>query len=52
MDNRNQQFKRVAFAALDDKLSPNDRDGQIAKLGVFILLSSDDMETNEILPLY
>jgi hypothetical protein len=52
MDSRNQQFKRAAFAAIDDKLTPDDMDGQIAKLGVFMLLSSDDMETKEILPLY
>jgi hypothetical protein len=52
MDSRNQQFKRAAFAAIDDKKSPEEMDERIAKLGVFILLSSDDMETNEILPLY
>jgi hypothetical protein len=52
MDSRNQQFKRAAFAAIDDKLPPEEMDGRIAKLGVFMLLSSDDMETNEILPLY
>jgi hypothetical protein len=52
MDSRNQQFKRTAFAAIDDKKPPEETDGRIAKLGVFMLLSSDDMETNEILPLY
>jgi hypothetical protein len=52
MDSRNQQFKRTAFAALDDKKSPEETDARIAKLGVFMLLSSDDMETKEILPLY
>ena len=52
MDSRNQQFKRAAFAAIDDKRSPEEMDKQIAKLGVFMLLSSDDMETSEILPLY
>jgi hypothetical protein len=52
MDSRTQQFKRAAFAALDDKKSPEEMDERIAKLGVFMLLSSDDMETNEILPLY
>jgi len=52
MDSRNQQFKRAAFAAIDDKKSPEEMDERIAKLGVFMLLSSDDMETNEILPLY
>jgi len=52
MDSRNQQFKRTAFAALDDKKTPEEMDKSIAKLGVFMLLSSDDMDTNEILPLY
>jgi hypothetical protein len=52
MDSRNQQFKRAAFAAIDDKKSPEEMDAQIAKLGVFMLLSSDDIETSEILPLY
>jgi hypothetical protein len=52
MDSRNQQFKRAAFSAIDDKKSPEEMDAWLAKLGVFMLLSSDDMETNEILPLY
>jgi transposase len=52
MDSRNQQLKRAAFAAIDDKLSSDEMDEKIAKLGVFMLLSSDDMETKEILPLY
>lgn len=52
MDSRNQQFKRAAFAAIDDKKPPEEMDNRIAKLGVFMLLSSDDMDTSEILPLY
>jgi len=52
MDSRNQQFKRAAFAAIDDGKSPEEMDARIAKLGVFMLLSSENMETNEILPLY
>ncbi len=51
-DSRNQQFKRSAFAAIDDKLSPEEMDARMARLGVFMLLSSDDMGTEEILPLY
>lgn len=31
---------------------PEEMDARIAKLGVFMILSSDDMETKEILPLY
>jgi len=52
MDSRNQQFKRAAFAAIDDKKSPEEMDEQLAKLGVFMLLSSEDMQTDEILPMY
>ncbi len=51
-DSRNQQFKRSAFATIDDKLSPEEMDARMARLGVFMLLSSDDMGTEEILPLY
>ena len=52
IDSRNQQFKRIAFEAIDDKKSPEEMDEQLAKLGVFMLLSSDNMGTDEILPLY
>ncbi len=52
MDSRNQQFKRAAFAAIDDGMPPDEMDARIANLGMFMLLSSDDMETSEILPLY
>lgn len=51
-DSRNQQYKRSAFAAIDDKLPPEEMDARMAKLGVFMLLSSDDLGTGEILPLY
>jgi hypothetical protein len=51
-DSRNQQYKKTAFAALDDKLSPVEADDRLDKLGVFMLLSSDDMDTKEVLPLY
>ena len=52
LDSRNQQFKRAMFHAIDDNLSPDETDARMAKLGTFMLLSSDDMETKEILPLY
>jgi transposase len=52
MDSCNQQFKRTTFAGIDDKRSPEEMDKQIAKLRLFMLLSSNDMKTNEILPLY
>jgi transposase len=52
MDSRNSQVKRTTFNSLDDKLTPEEIDQRIAKLGVFMLLSSDDMDVKEILPLY
>ena len=52
MDSRNQQMKKTIFAALDDKLSKDDIDNKIAKLGVFVIVSSEDVKTEEILPLY
>ena len=52
MDSRNQQMKRSAFTAMDDKLSPEDADKLMSKLGVFIIISSEDIAIEEILPLY
>lgn len=52
MDSRSQQFKRAMFHAIDDNLSADETDARMAKLGTFMLLSSDDMETKDILPLY
>jgi hypothetical protein len=51
-DSRNQQLKRTVFHTMDDKLSPEDADKRIEKLGLFLLLTSEDMEVDEILPLY
>lgn len=52
MDSRNLQYKRAVFNAMDDKMSTEEIDENISKLGVFMILSSDDMKTSEILPLY
>jgi len=52
VDSRNQQMKRAAFAAMDDKLSLEDFDNKMSSLGVFMIISSVDIETEEILPLY
>ena len=52
VDSRNQQMKRAAFASIDDKLSPEDADKRMSKLGVFMIISSEDIEIAEILPLY
>ena len=52
VDNRNQQVKRAAFSALDDKLSPKDMDEKMARLGVFMLVSSENIPVGEVLPLY
>ena len=52
MDSRNSQVKKATFNCMDDKLAPEEIDQRISKLGVFVLLSSDDMETMDVLPLY
>ena len=52
MDSRNAQMKKTVFNAIDDKVSPEEMDQRLSKLGLFILISSDDMGTDEILPLY
>jgi transposase len=52
VDSRNQQMKKAAFAAMDDKATSEDADKRMMKLGVFVLISSEDIEVSEILPLY
>ena len=52
VDSRNSQVKRAIFNSMDDKLSPEETDLRITKLGVFVLISSDDMEIKDVLPLY
>ena len=52
MDNRSQQIKRAAFNALDDHLSPEEMDNKMARLGLFVLVSSESIPIDEILPLY
>jgi Fe-S cluster assembly iron-binding protein IscA len=52
VDSKNQQMKRAAFAAIDDKLPPEEADVRMSKLGVFMIISSEDIETAKILPLY
>ena len=52
VDSRNQQMKKAAFAAIDDKLTPEDADSRMSKLGVFMIISSEDIGIDEILPLY
>ena len=52
MDSRSQQLKRAAFNALDDRLSPKDMDDKMARLGLFVLVSSESIPIEEVLPLY
>jgi hypothetical protein len=40
VDSRNQQMKRAAFTAMDDKLPQEDADKRMSSLGVFMLVSS------------
>lgn len=51
-DSRNQQYKRSMFHAIDDKLTEQEIDARMARIGTFVLLASDDMDTKDILPLY
>jgi transposase len=52
MDSRNSQIKPTTFNSMDEQLSVKETDQLIVKLGVFMLLSSDDMDMKDILPLY
>jgi hypothetical protein len=52
VDSRNSQVKRTIFSSMDDKLSPEEIDRRISKLGVFMLISSDNMDVKDVLPLY
>jgi hypothetical protein len=52
MDSRNSQVKKATFNCMDDNLTPEEIDQRISKLGLFVLLSSDDMDTKDVLPLY
>jgi transposase len=52
IDSRNQQMKKAAFAAMDDGLTQEDTDKRMERLGAFAIISSEDIETSEILPLY
>ena len=52
VDSRNQQMKRVAFDSMDDQLSPEETDKRMMNLGVFMIISSEDIQREEILPLY
>ena len=52
MDSYNQQMKRVTFDALDDKLPPEEMDKRVSRLGLFMIVSSENIPVDEILPLY
>lgn len=52
VDSRNQQMKRAAFGALDDKIPPKEMDKRMSRLGLFMIVSSEDISVEEVLPLY
>jgi transposase len=52
VDSRNQQTKRAAFEAFDDKLTNTEMDAKMARLGLFVIVSSEHLPKSEILPLY
>ena len=44
--------KRAVFHAIEDKLTPEQIDAKLETLGLFIIISSEDMAVTEVLPLY
>lgn len=51
-DSRNRQMKRTAFVSIEDKISNEEADERMSRLGLFMVLSSTDISVEEILPLY
>jgi hypothetical protein len=45
-------MKRAAFTAMDDKPSQEDAGKRMSSQGVFMIVSSEDIEITEILPLF
>ncbi|NQT58337.1 MAG: transposase [Bacteroidetes bacterium] len=52
MDSHNMQEKKISLQALNDKLSFEDIDSKMRKLGSFVIVSSNKMDCKDILPLY
>ena len=52
MDSRNLQEKKVSLQALNDRLPFDEIDKKMGKLGSFVLVSSQKMECQDMLPLY
>ena len=53
LDSKHDQVKKYALGVLEDgKTSSEEIDAEIAKLGLFALISSTDVDTKDILPLY
>ena len=52
MDTRHQKYKRTKKQGISDKLSFEEIDRKLAELGVFLILSSEYIETSEVLRLY
>jgi hypothetical protein len=51
-ERKNDEFKKYVFDAMQDNESREIMDEKIKKQGFFIILSSEEIEINEILPLY
>ena len=51
-DSRNEKFKQNLFRLKEDKEDFEQIDREMAKLGAFVLLSSESMECKDVLPLY
>jgi len=53
IDNKHEQVKKYALDVLEDgKTSSEEMDAKISKFGLFALISSTEVDTKDILPLY
>jgi len=52
MDSHNMQEKKISLQGLNDKMSFEEIDNKMRKLGSFVIVSSKKIECEDILPLY
>lgn len=49
---RSYEMNAMLVNAVEDDLGPEEIDGNLSKLGLFIMISSEEIDTKELLPLY
>jgi hypothetical protein len=53
IDRKNDEFRKYAASTVDDKsISREEMQNKIKSLGVFVILSAEDVDENQILPIY